>query len=194
VAAAETAVADTILIAPINGTVMAVNGAAGETAVSGLITLADLEQPLLEIFLDESDLDKVGTDFEVEVVFDALPDDLFSGHVIQVDPQLSSSNGVSVIRALVLLDANSFAKPQTLPVGLNATVEVIGGRANNALLVPVEAIRELSAGQYAVFVMESGEPKLTIVEVGLMDFTSAEILSGLQAGDEVSTGIVETGQ
>jgi len=71
---------------------------------------------------------------------------------------------------------------------------VIGGRANNTLLVPVEAVRELSPGQYAVFVMENGEPVLTFVEVGLMDFTFAEILSGLDVGDVVTTGIVETGQ
>lgn len=194
VAAAEEALADTVLTAPIDGTVMAVNSAVGETAVSGLIVLADLELPLVEIFLDETDLDKVGVDYEVEVVFDALPDDVFNGRVIQVDPQLSDTNGVSVIRALVLLDENSFAKPQTLPVGLNATVEVIGGRANNTLLIPVEAVRELSPGQYAVFVMEDGEPVLTFVEVGLMDFTFAEILSGLEVGDVVTTGIVETGQ
>lgn len=192
VAAAETALADTILTAPIDGTIMAVTGNVGETAGSGLITLADLEQPLVEIYLDESDLDKVGLDYEVEVVFDALPDDLFSGHVIRVDPQLSTLNGVSVIHALVLLDKNSFAKPQTLPVGLNATVEVIGGRATNALLVPVEAVRELSADSYAVFVMENGEPHMKIVEVGLMDFTFAEILSGLEVGDVVTTGIVQT--
>jgi hypothetical protein len=30
------------------------------------------------------------------------------------------------------------------------------------------------------------------VEVGLMDYISAEIISGLEQGDEVSTGIVET--
>ena len=75
---------------------------------------------------------------------------------------------------------------------LNATVEVIGGRATNALLVPVEALRELSADQYAVFRMEDGEPKLRMVEVGLMDFTFAEITDGLSAGDVVTTGIVDT--
>lgn len=194
VTAAEDALADTMLTAPMDGTILAVNGNVGETAVSDLITLADLNQPLLEIFLDETDLDKVGLDYEVEVAFDALPDDIFTGHIIQVDPQLTDSNGVSVIRALVLLDEDSFSKPQTLPVGLNATVEVIGGRATNALLVPVEAVRELSPGSYAVFVMENGEPQLRMVEVGLMDFTFAEIISGLEAGEVVTTGIVETGQ
>ena len=94
----------------------------------------------------------------------------------------------------MLLDEESFAKPQTLPIGLNATVEVIGGRANQALLVPVEALREISSGQYAVFVVDpaTGEPTLRMVEVGLMDFTVAEILSGLSQGDVVTTGIVAT--
>ncbi len=192
VTTAEEALADTVLTAPIAGTVMAVNGAVGESAASGLITLADLERPLLEIFLDETDLDKVGLDYEVEVVFDALPDDTFTGHIIQVDPQLSNVSGVTAIRALVQLDEDSFAKPQTLPIGLNATVEVIGGRATNALLVPVEAVRELSPGSYAVFVMEGDEPQLRIVEVGLMDFTFAEILSGVEAGEIVTTGLIET--
>jgi len=31
------------------------------------------------------------------------------------------------------------------------------------------------------------------VEVGIMDFTFAEIISGLVAGETVTTGIVETG-
>jgi hypothetical protein len=33
-----------------------------------------------------------------------------------------------------------------------------------------------------------------MVEVGLTDFTTAEILSGLKIGEEVTTGIVETVQ
>jgi hypothetical protein len=35
---------------------------------------------------------------------------------------------------------------------------------------------------------------LRIVEVGLVDITTAEILSGLDAGEIVSTGIVQTEQ
>jgi hypothetical protein len=56
----------------------------------------------------------------------------------------------------------------------------------------VEAVREISPNEYAVFVMEDGEPKLRIVTVGLMDFTSAEILTGLSAGEVVTTGVVDT--
>ncbi|MBK8986148.1 MAG: hypothetical protein IPM39_08705 [Chloroflexi bacterium] len=149
-----------------------------------------MSQPLLEVYLDETDLAMVGLNYEVDVVFNALPDETFTGRVILVDPQLTNTSGVTAVRALVQLD--SFAKPQTLPVGMNATVEVISGRAEGALLVPVEAVRELSVGDYAVFVMENGEPKLRLVEVGIMDFTYAEIISGVAAGEEVTTGIVQT--
>jgi hypothetical protein len=62
------------------------------------------------------------------------------------------------------------------------------------LLIPVEALHELSAGNYAVFVLENDTPVLKTVEVGLMDYTSAEIKSGLNEGDVVTTGIVETNQ
>jgi hypothetical protein len=40
--------------------------------------------------------------------------------------------------------------------------------------------------------MEGGEPKLRMVTVGLMDFTSAEIIEGVGVGDIVTTGIVAT--
>ena len=191
---AENALAATELAAPVDGTIMAISANPGEIVGSGeLITLADLSQPLLEVYLDETDLDKIGVDYEVEVTFDAMPDDVFTGHVIEVDPMLSNLNNVTTVRALVQLDEDSFSRPQTLPVGLNASVEVIGGRAQNVLLVPVEALREVSPGQYAVFVIGAdGEPELRFVEVGLMDFSFAEIKSGLEMGETVTTGLVET--
>ncbi len=192
VQSAQEALAATELIAPMDGTIIAVNYAVGEQVQGTVLTLANLDPPTLEVYVDETDMSMVGLDFEVEVTFDALPDNLFTGYVTQVDPQLTNVNGVTAVRAIVQLDTESFAKPQTLPVGLNATVDVIGGRADRALLVPVEALRELSPGEYAVFVMENDQPVLRFVEVGIMDYTYAEIISGLDAGEIVTTGIVET--
>ena len=62
-------------------------------------------------------------------------------------------------------------------------------RALNAVLAPVQALRELGEGQYAVFVVAAdGELELRPVEVGLQDYVNAEIVSGLQPGEVVSTG------
>ena len=181
------------LVVPFSGTIMAIDASVGEAVgTNAVITLADLSHPLLTVYLDETDLDKVAVGYEVGVVFDSLPDMTFTGYVTEVNPSLQTISGSSTVMAQVQLDVDSFSKPQSLPVGANASVEVIGGRAENAVLVPVEAIRELGPDEYAVFVMEAGEPKLRIVTVGIMDYTSAEIISGLNPGEIITTGVVET--
>ncbi len=183
---------ESTITAPIDGTIMSVSAGVGETISGAFITLADLSQPYLEIYLDETDLDKIDLDYEVEVVFDALPDLLYTGHVVQLDPGLYSEGPISTVRGLVRLDDEGNPGLDRLLIGMNAAVDVIGGKALGAILVPVEALRELSPGEYAVFVLEDGEPKLRVVEVGIMDFTYTEIISGLEVGDVVTTGIVET--
>ena len=183
------------LVAPFSGTVMAVDATIGDlVSTSPIITLVDLNHPTLEIFVDETDINQIGVGYEVEVVFDAFPDEIFIGRVISVDPSLTSSGNVQAVRGVMQLDEGSFSKPQPLTLGLNASVEIIGSRAENVLLVPVEALRKITEGNYGVFVMESAQPILKIVEVGLMDYTYAEIKSGLNEGDIVTTGLVETRQ
>ena len=181
------------LAAPMDGTILSIDASVGESVGNGaIISMANLSLPVLKIFMDETDLNRVVVGYKVNVVFDALPDSTFSGHVTTVDPSLQSSGNVQTLVAEVQLDPESFSKPQSLPVGSNASVDVIGGETTNAVLVPVEALREISPGEYAVFVMTNGQPKLRVVTVGLMDYTSAEITSGLEAGEIVTTGTVET--
>jgi HlyD family secretion protein len=184
---------DTVLTAPFAGTVTAVEASAGEmVGTSAMVTLADLSEPLVELYLDETDLDLIEVGYEVEVLFDALPDYTFTGHVVRVDPALVEMEGAPTIQALSTLENAEGNSHWPLPGGLNATVDVIAGRVDDALLVPVEALRELSPGQYAVFVMVDGEPRMRQVEVGLMDYAYAEIISGLEQGDQVTTGTVGT--
>ena len=184
----------TTLTAPFAGTVISVAGSAGdEIGTSTFISLADLSHPNIEFYVDETDIDKVALGYEVEVVFDALPDQTFTGEIIQVEPKLVTLGNVLALKGLAKVDLGTDAENLNLPVGLNAAVEVIGGKAENALLVPVEALKDLGDGEYAVFVVGSdGQPKLTMVKVGLMDYTTAQITDGLSVGDVVTTGIVET--
>jgi len=187
--------AEQSLVAPSDGTILSINASVDDSVgTSTLITMADLTQPMLEVFVDETDMNQIGVGYEVEVVFDALPDQTFVGKVLSVDPSLVSSGMVVAVRGVVQLDTASFAKPQTLPIGLNASIEVIGSRAENVLLVPVEALREIADDKYAIFVMENEQPTMKVVEVGLMDYTYAEIISGLNEGDVVTTGVVETSE
>ncbi len=183
------------VVAPFAGTIMEVRADVGDSVTGSFITLADLSTPMLDTYFDESDLDKVIVGNEVEVIFDALADLTFTGHLQQVDPSLMQSMNSSLLHAVAVLDGENPQDLSRMPIGLNASVDVIAGRAENTLLVPIEALREIDTDTYAVFVVESdGSLNLRPVEVGLQDLTWAEIKSGLQAGETVSTGLVETGQ
>ncbi len=127
------------------------------------------------------------------MVFDAMPNRTFKGSVIQVNPSLETESGYQVLKGIIQLELGEGDNPHLFFVGMNASVEIIGGKTENALLVPVEAVHELDDGEYGVFVVGSdGKARLKIVEVGLMDATYAEIKSGLNLGDVVTTGTVET--
>jgi len=181
------------LVAPVAGTVASIAAGVGENVgTTTFITLVDMENVSLDVYLDETDLDKLQVGNAIEASFDAFPDLVFSGTITSMDPMVSSSMGASTLHATAVLDSQPASSISTLLLGMNASVEVIAGKVENAVLVPVEALRELAPGSYAVFVMEDGTPKLRTVMVGLQDVTFAEITSGLQAGEVVSTGIVET--
>jgi multidrug efflux pump subunit AcrA (membrane-fusion protein) len=163
----------------------------GDTEGTGeVVTIADLSQPYLEVYLDETDWNNIVVGYDAEVTFDALPDQVFTGKVTQVDPGLYTSGNTSVVRGMVLLDDSQ--EDFNLPIGTTASVDIIAGRADNAILVPVDALRETSPGNYAVFVIENGTPKLRVIQVGIQDLFYAEVKSGLQVGEVVSTGLVET--
>jgi RND family efflux transporter MFP subunit len=191
-AEAEVSLAGTTLVSPINGTVMSIDMSIGDTVgTSSVMTIADLSQQYLEIFLDESDWANIRAGYSAEVIFDILPDSTFEGTVTQVDPGLYSESGTTAVRAIVRLtdvDDETF----NLPLGTSAAVDVIGGEAIDAILIPVEALHDAGNGQYGVFVMTNGEPRLQLVEIGIQDLSSVEITSGLNPGDVVTTGIAET--
>jgi HlyD family secretion protein len=181
------------VVATIPGTVMSVDTSVGDSVTSGssVMTVSDLSHPYLEVFLDESDWSNVKIDAEADVTFDILPDQTFTGKVTQVDPGLYTQGNSSVVRAYVEIsdiDPTQF----NMPLGTSASVEVIGAKAENALLIPVEALHQAGEGQYAVFIMENGKPRLRTVEIGIQDLVNVVVTSGLKAGDVVSTGLTET--
>lgn len=180
----------TKLYAPISGTVMTLNAKVGQNVSGTIMTIDDLSHANIQFYMDESDWSNVKVGYEVEVSFDALPGQTFGGKVTEVMPGLVSVQGSSMVEGLAQLDKS--VDEIGLPVGVEAAIDVISGQATNAVLIPIEALHEVSTGKYTVFVMQNGTPVLRSVEVGLKDDTFAEIKSGLQVGDVVTTGIVET--
>jgi RND family efflux transporter MFP subunit len=180
------------LTAPFSGTVTYLASNQGAMVEGGVkfLTISDLSQPLVEINIDETDLDKLKVEAPCEIVFDALPDTTFTGRIIRIDPALTSSGQIQVATAYAEVDEETVKILEQYPLGLQASVSVIDRQVKDVLLVPVTAVREIGTGQYGVFVVNSsGLLRMQIVEVGLMDTARAEIKSGLREGDVISTGL-----
>ena len=187
---AQDALNATRLYAPIDGTILSIGANLGDTlGTSAIMTLATADNLLIKLYMDETDVDKALVGNKTIITFDAFPDVVLNGEIVSVEKALQTVDGTPVIVSLIDFD------PSDLPIlsGMSVDVEIVGGEALDALLIPIQALREVAPGSYAVFVVGADNSlTLTPVKVGLRDFANAEILSGLKAGDIVSTGIVET--
>jgi len=183
---ARAALDGTELIAPISGTVTSIDINAGEDiGTSAVVTISSMDQPYtLDVNLDETDWDKAKVGYSASVTFDLLPDDNYPAKIIQVYPMLDDSSGTSMVHIVVQLDHQISAD---LPVGSTASVDVTGGEALNAVLVPVSALKEVTTGTYVVYLMQNGKPVEQQVEIGLQDILNAEVKAGLKRGDVVLT-------
>jgi RND family efflux transporter MFP subunit len=176
----------TELVAPASGTITSISLNAGEEiGTSSVVTISNLNQPYtLNVYLDETDWDKAKVGFEVSVTFDLLPEESYPARVTQVYPVLDGSSGTSMVHILVEL-TESLAVD--LPAGSTASVDVFGGEALDAVLVPVSALKEVESGNYVVYLMKNGQSVEQAVEIGLQDLLYAEVKSGLERGDVVLT-------
>ncbi|HEU0294312.1 MAG TPA: efflux RND transporter periplasmic adaptor subunit [Anaerolineales bacterium] len=178
----------TELIAPTRGTVTMLSLNPGDEAgTSSVITISNTDQPyVIDASLDETDWDKAKVGFDATVTFDLLPNDTYSGKIVQVYPKLDDSSGTSMVHILVQLDQTVNVD---LPVGSSASVDVTGGEALGVVLVPISALQEIEDGTYMVYLMKNGTPVEQTVEIGLQDILYAEVKSGLQSGDVVVTDV-----
>jgi multidrug efflux pump subunit AcrA (membrane-fusion protein) len=151
------------------------------------MVLSQLDTPVVQFWVEEMDLGNVGLGNPVDIVFDALPDLTYSGQIYKIDPVLVDVGNTPAVQCWATIDTSAHAV--RLLGDMNVDVDIVAGQATNALLVPVEALRQFGEGQYAVFVLDAnGELEMRPVEVGLQDFVNAVILSGVEEGEAVSLG------
>jgi HlyD family secretion protein len=180
---AQTTLESATIVAPFDGTVVAVGAAVGDLVSSGtsIVTLADLSSMEVLASVDETDISQVKVGQEAQITFDAITGSTFKGKVLEVP--LEGTLSSSVVTYQVRLSLEGAENVSLLP-GMTANVKIVTGQRQNVLLVPLLAITQEDTGD-VVLVKDSAGTATTPVQVGLNDGTYAEVLRGLNEGDRV---------
>lgn len=108
-----------------------------------------------------------------------------TGTVTDIAPQATISSGVATFPVTVTLDGTD----PSLRDGMSASVNVIVNQVVGVLTVPTSAVHTSSAGS-TVQVLVNGRAQTLVVQVGASDALRTQIVSGLNAGDQVIVATV----
>lgn len=135
----------------------------------------------LTITLDEQDIAKVSVGQKAAVRVEALGGEVFDAEVTEVSNRGVNSGGSSKFSVKLRLP-----KVANMIDGMSATASLPLETKEKVLTIPVAALAEQGAQTvvYTALDKETGEPSNPVpVTIGLSDGITAEILSGLEAGD-----------
>ncbi|MCR4818290.1 MAG: efflux RND transporter periplasmic adaptor subunit [Fretibacterium sp.] len=140
---AKTNLGYTRIVSPVNGVVIDRQVDAGQTVAASYQTptlfkiAEDLTKMQIETKVDEADIGSVAEGQNVTFRVDAFPDDAFSGKVVQVRIAPSTTDNVVTYTVIIHVD-NPELK---LKPGMTANVSIETARCENALRIPVAALR-----------------------------------------------------
>ncbi|MFZ1075175.1 MAG: efflux RND transporter periplasmic adaptor subunit [Minisyncoccia bacterium] len=184
-AAAQAAASQTVIVAPVSGTITAQNANLGETVVPGspLVSMIADGKYEADAEVSETDIAKIKMNDTVDATFDSYPGVTFPATVTTVNPSADTNGGVSSYGITVTFTQND---PRLKP-GLSANLRIITATKAAALQVPTSAIITNGSRQF-VYVENGKNPVKTPVTTGIGSAAGmTEIVSGLAAGDSVLT-------
>jgi HlyD family secretion protein len=197
---------------PFNGLISDIKVKKGDSVSSGtaLATLIT-KQKIAEISLNEVDAAKVKTGQKATLTFDALPEVSITGKVIEVDTVGTVSQGVVSYGVKIALDTDD----ERIKPGMSVTADIITDAKTDVLVLPNSAVKSQGNSYYVELIEASEEVKKQLavggtsgiilpkdaqiknqpVEIGILNDTLTEIVSGLKEGDiVVSSTITPTTQ
>jgi len=191
VAQAQLTLDQTVLRAPIGGTVVSISGEVGassssaasssssSSASTSFLTIATMDQLQVTTMVAEADAAKVQLGQKATVSFSALGSRA-NGSVTAIDLTQTISNNVVEYGVTVLLDS----APAGVRLGQTSSVSITTSTRDNVLSVPSSAITK-SGPVSTVTVRKDGQDVVTSVVTGLVGDSGTEITSGLSEGDQV---------
>ncbi|MGB5312162.1 MAG: efflux RND transporter periplasmic adaptor subunit, partial [Polyangiales bacterium] len=178
--AAQVAVEQTRIRAPLSGVVLKRHVEPGEVVQPGepLVTFAGDGPLQVRIQPDESNLALLRIGQPALVSSEAFPDQRLEASISRIAPS------VDPVRGTVEVDLDIVDESDLRP-DMTMTVEIEVGRTSSALVVPSWAIRDLGSDKPWVLVAEDGEAQRRDVELGLEGDDLVEVVSGLSEADPV---------
>ena len=188
VEAAQTALDNTILKAPADGTITEIDTKVGQqaTAMQSLFVLQNINTLHTEAYVSESNVASLKIGQSIDYTFDALgPDKHYNGQILTIDPASTVISGV----VNYLVKASLPNIPEIKP-GMTVNMTILVATRDNALTVSSSAIINLNGEQF-VRVIDNPTTKTyhqVKVQTGLQaDGGLVEILDGLSNGQEIVT-------
>lgn len=185
----------TQVLAPISGTVVAVNARPGQTVSTGqaavpLMRIADLSQMTVQARVAEIDVTRLRRGMTANFKTPGYPGRLWSGKLRQVIPVPADGTGEQGKQTFynVLFEVNN--PEQELMSGMTAQVQFVVAQAKDAVLLPANLLGESDAeGLYEVQVLTTnGQIIARKLKIGVRNQQRVQVLSGLEAGEQVLIG------
>ena len=191
-ATAQFALAQTSIIAPVDGTVGAVNLRVGQlsTAAAGTpqVMVIPASAFTARAAFAEVDAAQIAVGDPATVTFQALPGLAVAGTVLSVDPMASTSATDKLVTFTVKVSMTSL--PKTVHPGMTASIAITTDEVKGVLAIPQSAITTVG-GSSTVDVLQKDNTTVSVpVRLGIKGDALTEIRSGLDAGQVV---VIPTG-
>ena len=182
VASAQSSYAADNIRAPIPGTVYSIPVSTYDYVPAGenLLDLADLNRVLIRAYFDEPEIGKLAVGQAVKIMWDAKPNQTWHGHISRAPSSVITYGTRNVGECQITVDD---ARGDLLP-NTNVIVKVTTSQRFNALSIPREALHT-NGGDF-VYRVVSNKLVRTPIQVGVVNLTRVEVLSGLTDKDTVA--------
>lgn len=193
----------TKISSPIAGTVVAIPVEEGQTvnavqSAPTIIKVAQLDTMTVEAQISEADVVKVKAGMPVYFTILGEPEQRFSATLRAIEPapdsindetttsSSSSSSTTSTTTAIYYNGLFDVANPHgALRISMTAQVYIVLHQAENAVVIPATALETRQGKPQVQVVSDNGKVSVREISVGLNNNVEAQILSGLQAGEQV---------
>lgn len=170
------------LVAPIDGEVIVATIQPGQAVTTADAALVLSDRLIVRAQVDETDIGKISKGQEAVVSLDAYPEEKIKAKVDHIYYESETINNVTIYKVDLL--------PQDIPSffrsGMNATVDFVVKRKENAVLLSRDAVYSQNNEQYVLVKNGSGrEPVRRTVVLGLEQDKNVEIISGIGPDDIV---------